>query len=134
LPADGGHVIGDGVYPRFGLPDAIGADKAAKADPVDGFGALELPGVALVEPVLGRLDLPAIVETLAEHAVLVADAVADCRDPQRRKRVEEARRQPAQAAIAKRRVRLVGDDRVIVQAARLDRRARLIFEAQIDGD
>ncbi len=37
--------------------------------------AADLPGVAVAQPVVGELDLPAVVDLLVEHAELVADAV-----------------------------------------------------------
>ena len=46
------------------------------------------------------LDLPAVDDGLREHAVLVADAVAERRQAERGHRIQKARRQPAQAAVA----------------------------------
>ena len=53
---------------------------------------------------------------LAEHAVFVADAVAHARHAQRGHRIEEAGRQPAEAAVAQRRVGLALGQRVDVDA------------------
>ena len=53
------------------------------------------------------LDLPAVLDLLAEHAVLVAQAVADRRDLERGQRVEKAGGQPAQPAVAQPRVGLL---------------------------
>ncbi len=83
-----------GVVHRF--------DAAAKADGVDHLGALELPGVAEVQPVLGLLLLPAIDHGLAEKPVLVADAIAVSGNAQGRHALHEARRQAAKAAVAQR--------------------------------
>ena len=58
------------------------------------------PRVGMEQPVVGLLDLVAVADLLPEDAVLVPQAVADRRDLQRRQRVEEAGRQPAQAAVA----------------------------------
>ncbi len=64
------------------------------------LGPDDLPRVGSTQPVVGVLDLPAVGDLLAEHAVLVAQAVADRGDLQRRQRVDEAGGQPAQAAVA----------------------------------
>jgi hypothetical protein len=48
----------------------------------------------------------AVLDVLREHAVFVADAVAERRQAQRGHRIQEAGRQPAQAAVAQRRVGL----------------------------
>jgi len=48
------------------------------------------------------LDLAAVVDGLREHAELVADAVAEGGQPERGHRVEEAGREPPQAAVAER--------------------------------
>ena len=53
------------------------------------------------------LDLAAFDDRLREHAVFVADAVAEGRQAQRGHRIQEARGQPAQAAVAQRGVGLV---------------------------
>ncbi len=83
-----------------------GVDTAAKADGVDHLGALELPGVAEIQPVLGLLLLPAIDDGLAEQAVFVADAVAVAGDAQGRHAFHEARRQAPQATVAQGRIGL----------------------------
>ena len=51
-------------------------DGAAKADLVRGVRPRHFPGIAEGQPVLRILVLPAILDHLAEHAVVVADAVA----------------------------------------------------------
>ena len=61
-------------------------------------------------------DLPAVLDLLAEHAVLVAQAVADRRDLQRRQRVEKTGGQPAQPAVAQPRVGLLLEQRLPVLA------------------
>ena len=60
----------------------------------------DLPRVGAQQPVVRVLDLPAVLDLLAEHAVFVAQAVTDGRNLKRRQRVEEAGRQPAQPTIA----------------------------------
>ena len=85
-------------------------DPATEVDRVGDGRARELPGRAVCEPWVGILDLASLDDVLSKHAVLVADAVAERRQPERRHRVQEASGQSAQAAIAERRIRLaVGD-------------------------
>ena len=79
---------------------------AAPADEVVHVGLGDLPRVPVDQPVVGLLDLPAVVDLLLEDAELVADAVADRRPLEGGQRVEVARRQPAQAAVAEPRLRL----------------------------
>ena len=66
-------------------------DRVAHVEPLD------LPGVAEVEPVVGLLVLEAVDDRLAEHAVLVADAVAPGREVEGGHGVEEAGGEAAQA-------------------------------------
>ena len=86
-----------------------------------GVGPGDLPGVPVPQPVVGRLDLLPVLDALAEDAVLVADAVAEERKGERRGRVDEARREAAEAAVAEAGVHLpLGDARQVV-AELLDR-------------
>ncbi len=64
------------------------------------FGTFQLPGIAVAQPVIGLLDLIAVGDVLAEHAVLVAYAVAHHRQLQRCAAVEKAGCQAPQAAVA----------------------------------
>ncbi len=70
------------------------------------FVARQLPGVAQLQPVVVLLDLAAAFDLLLEHAEVVADAVADRGQLQRRQRVHEASRQAPEAAIAEARIAL----------------------------
>jgi hypothetical protein len=79
---------------------------AAEVHAVADAGPRELPRRAVVQPGIGVLDLPAALDALREHAELVADAVAVRGQPERGHRIEEARGQAAEAAIAQRRVGL----------------------------
>ncbi len=65
------------------------------------------------------LDLAAVDDALREHAVLVADAVAEGGQAERGHRVEEAGRQPAEAAVAEGGVGLVLLD--VLELVRLQR-------------
>ena len=55
---------------------------------------------------IGLLDLATINEALREHAVVVADAIAEAGQLEGGHRSEKTGRQPAEAAIAQRRIRL----------------------------
>jgi len=111
LPADHRRVKGLGRHRGIRGPDGAAAafrHRAAKADAEAGLGAFEFPAVRLAQPFLGLLDLAAVgAEALAEQAVFVADAIAVGGAAQRRHRIEEARRQPAEATVAQRRVGFV---------------------------
>ncbi|MGY4432985.1 hypothetical protein ACVWWO_005462 [Bradyrhizobium sp. F1.13.1] len=112
-PADDRRVIGHRLHGLGRMPDrAIPAlvfdvlDTAAEANVIDHFGPLQFPGVAEAEPFVRVFLLPALIDDLAEQAVIVTDAVADRGDRQRRHAFHEAGGETAQAAVAERRVRL----------------------------
>ncbi len=63
------------------------------------FGPLDLPRIAVAQPVVGVLDLVAVLDVLAEHAVFVVNAIAHHRQVQRGAAVHEAGGQPPQAAV-----------------------------------
>ncbi len=112
----------------------LGGDRfhrAAEADLEGAFAPLELPRVAVVEPGLGQLDLPAVGDLLAEHAVDVADAVAMGRHVDRRHAFHEAGGETAEAAIAKRGIRFERGDHVEVDAERGKRLAHVVQQAEI---
>ena len=56
------------------------------------LGPHDLPGVALLEPLVRGLDLPTVADLLVEDPELVADSVADGRNLERRERIEIAGR------------------------------------------
>mmetsp|Transcript_6587 Transcript_6587/g.16993 ORF Transcript_6587/g.16993 Transcript_6587/m.16993 type:complete len:433 (-) Transcript_6587:446-1744(-) len=70
------------------------------------MGPLDLPRVSEGEPVVRLLLLEAVRDHLAEHAVLVADAVAPGGQVEGGHGVEKAGGEPAQAAVTQRRVAL----------------------------
>ncbi len=112
MGAVAGHDEVEGVrLDRLGGQPAARArgalDPAAEADRIAHLGPLEEPVVAGLQPRVGLLDLAAVADRLAEHAELVAHAVAEGRHAEGRHRVEEAGRQPAEAAVAERRIGLV---------------------------
>src|SRR6266542_3510132 len=58
------------------------------------------PGIGAAKPVIGLLVLPAVLDGLPEHSVLVPEAVADGRQLHRGHRVEEARGETPEPAVA----------------------------------
>ena len=135
LPADHRRVMGARDDAFAWLPDGASVhrlDMALEADLVAVVDAHEFPGMGLVQPVLGRLHLLAALEALAEQPVLVADAIAEGRAVQRGERLHETGRQPPQAAIAKRRVGLILQDHLLVQAQQGQRLAHLRLQFQVD--
>ena len=101
----------------------------------DGIAVVDLdefPGVGLVQPVLGRFDLLTALETLAEQPVFVTDAISEGRALQRRQRFHEARRQPPQPAVAKRRIGFVVQDFLLVEAQHPQRLIHGLFQPQVD--
>jgi hypothetical protein len=63
----------------------------------------------------GDLDLPAVANRLVEDAELVADAVADGRDLERRERIEIAGRQASEPSIPQPRLFFLLDERVQIE-------------------
>ena len=123
-PADDRRVVGDRVHGLGRVPDVAraaighrpGLDRAAEADQMGGVRPRDLPWIAEGQPVLRIFLLPAIVDDLAEHPVIVADAVAVRGDAQCRHALHEAGGQPAEAAIAQRGVMLDVAQPVVVDA------------------
>ena len=103
-PPEDRRVVGDGEHGFAGhpfvarrpVPAFAHGHGAAEADLVIGFAPLEFPRIAEGEPILGRLDLPAIRDGLAEQAEIVADAVAERRDADRRHALHETGGEAAQ--------------------------------------
>src|SRR5580698_8360539 len=81
-------------------------DAAAEMDVIDHRRPLKFPGVAETQPLVRIFLLPAIVDDLAEQTEIVADAVADRGDAERRHAFHEACGKTAEAAVAERCVRL----------------------------
>ena len=137
--AHDGGVVGDRedllarVPGVAGVPGAVGrsANGAAKADPVGEFRPLELPRVAEGEPVFRQLLLHAVDDLLLEQAVIVADAVAERVDLQRRHALHEAGGETAETAIAEGGVRLALAQLVEIDALQRQRLADGIGQAQI---
>jgi len=138
-PADHRRVVGRGDHPFARLPDEMrfvvlagdGVHRAAEADFIRALAPLEFPGIAVGEPGFGKLDLPSIGHLLAEQPVHVADAIAIGGDVDGRHGFHEAGGEPAEAAIAKCRVRLQSCDDVEIDAHRGERLADFVHHAEI---
>ena len=76
-------------------------DASKNAHLLGVFGTHHLPRAAENNPIIGMLDLVAVVEGLLEEPKLVVDAVAERRVVKRREGIEEARSEATKAAIAK---------------------------------
>ena len=63
------------THSTVGLGIAFGA--TAEFDALGVFGALQIPQDATTQPVIGHFDLITVFDALAEHAVSVANTVAD---------------------------------------------------------
>mmetsp|Transcript_15868 Transcript_15868/g.40296 ORF Transcript_15868/g.40296 Transcript_15868/m.40296 type:complete len:476 (+) Transcript_15868:1271-2698(+) len=102
----GVHLLGG--IPHKDLPPILlaRADMAVEADWIRHVRPLNLPRIAEREPVVGILALKAVLYRLAEHAVLVAQAVSPCGEILRRHRVQEARRKSPEPSISERGVAL----------------------------
>jgi hypothetical protein len=95
------HVVGVQPAPaHFAVASHEAFGAPAVLDALGVFGPLQLPQVAAAQPVVRLLDLIAVFDALAEHAVGVADAVADHRQAQGGATVHETGRQPAETAVA----------------------------------
>ncbi len=78
---------------------------------LDAFvGPRHLPRVRATQPVVRLLPLPAVLDRLPEHPVLVAEPVAHGGQLHGRHRVEEAGREPPEAAVAEPGVGLLLDE------------------------
>ena len=106
-------VVGKGGDLFAVVPDALFAlvvDVATEADDVVFAWAADLPGDVLLRPGIRALNLFAVFDILAEHAVFVADAVAHRRDTQGGKAVHEAGGEASQTAVPQARIAFFGDD------------------------
>ena len=96
-------------------------------------GAGDQPGVALVLPVVGELQLLAVHDALLEDAQLIADRVAEGGNLQGGQAVQVAGGQAAQAAVAQSRVGLHVEDVGGLEAQLLDGRPHGLDDAQVVG-
>src|SRR5579862_4859153 len=96
------------------------------------LGPRNLPRIAEAQPLVRLLHLPAIHDLLLEDPELVANAVADARNLQRRQGVEETGGESSEAAVAETRFLLAGEDRVEVQPELGHRIAHLGVASEVD--
>src|SRR6516162_10550920 len=85
------------THPIASLQVRAGLRVATEIDVRSRIRVHDLPGVALLQPLVGDLDLSAVAELLLEHAELVVDPVTDRRYLERRERIEIAGGEPSQA-------------------------------------
>ncbi len=138
-PAEHGGVVSDRDHGFHGMPGGLGQpvpgagaiDRAAEADQVADVGPGEFPRIAEGEPGFGIFLLPPVADDLAEHAVVIADAVAVGGDRQRRHAVHVAGGEPAEAAIAQGGVRLHLAQAVEIDVQLGERGTHLIDEVEI---
>ncbi|OQB89404.1 MAG: hypothetical protein BWX86_02467 [Verrucomicrobia bacterium ADurb.Bin122] len=93
--------------------------------------AADFPRITVDQPVVGMLDLVAIDELLLEQAVLVVDAVADGRVVVRGERIEEARGEAAETAVAQAHVLFQRAHGLEVHAERAHGLLRILVQAGV---
>ncbi len=97
----GDHLVGvDPVIMETPRIVGIFHHPAVELDGIDYLCTGEFPGIAIAQPVVRVLHLAAVLQALGEHAILIANAVTVTGNAQGGHGVQEAGRQPAQAAIA----------------------------------
>ena len=125
-------VVRDALHDPLGDPAHVHAPVlvdgalgvSAEADPMLDLEPADLPRVAVAQPAVGALDLPAVADVLIEDPELIAQPVADRGQVERRQRVHEARGEPAEATIAEPGLLLVLDQLLERRAGVAERRAR----------
>src|SRR6185436_5847941 len=78
------------------------------------------------------LHLPAVDYFLVKDAELVADAVGERRYLERRERIDEARGEPAETAVAETGLGLLREQYLEVEAEILNRVPHLVVDAEVD--
>lgn len=96
------------------------------------FGALDLPGIAETQPLVGLFHLPAVDDVLIEDAELIANPVAQRRDLQGSHGIEKTGRETPQTAIAEAGFFFLTQQFQKIQSQFLDRLARLVVDAEVD--
>mmetsp|Transcript_13500 Transcript_13500/g.35937 ORF Transcript_13500/g.35937 Transcript_13500/m.35937 type:complete len:419 (-) Transcript_13500:13-1269(-) len=134
-----GVIAGDRGVVRDGLDDLAPCPLPALAvvlkvtEEADGIGdveTLDLPRVAVDEPVVGDLNLVEILDLLLEHAILVADAVAPAREVESGEGIHEAGSETAEAAISEAGIALLGGHGLEVEADAV----KGLLELGVDAD
>ena len=133
-------VVRDAEYDLVGypahadLPAFVGEVLGAAAEPhlLRPLRPHELPGIAEAQPLVGLLDLPAVDDVLVEDAELVADAVAERGNLEGRQRVEKARGEAAETAVAEPGLLLLLQQLVEIETEPRDRALHEIVNAEVD--
>jgi hypothetical protein len=94
----------DGIGGMPFRPFAVVFGGAAETHGIVLVGAREFPGRTVLQPGFRLLDLLAVEDRLGKHPVLIAYAVAPGGQSEGGHRIEEAGRQPSQAAVAEGRI------------------------------
>ena len=110
----------------------LNPDVTSELDRLGILRTAKLERIAVLQPHIRNFHLITVLNFLFEHAVAVADAAAVRRIAQRRQRIQKAGCQTSQAAVSKRRIRLLILDHVQIQADLLQRVFHLIIEGQVD--
>ena len=106
---------------------------AAEAHAIAHAAVAAVPKVVHAEPGARDFALRAVLaDDLREDAVVVADAVAGRRITERRERIEKARGEPAETAVAEPGIFFLGGDAIEILAERLDRLAHLFQQAVLE--
>ena len=98
------HPLGEPAHAIASVVVEVGFGAPAELHVERDVRAHDFPRVAEAQPLVGELDLPAVANRLIEDAELVADAVADGGNVERRQRVHVTGRQAAEPAVAEARL------------------------------
>ena len=112
------------VHPRLGAP--------TKLHLIRDLRARDIPRVAVLQPFVGHLTLPAVADDLIENAELVANAVPERGHFDRRERVHVTRRQSAQSTIAEAGLFFLRKNLVQIIAKPAHRFARGFRDAEVE--
>src|SRR5690606_37377668 len=129
----GQHVVR--VDPAPARPAVAGVVEFAAPAETHALGVLrphDFPWVAVAQPVVGFLDLFAVLDALAKPAVLIAYAIAYYGQAQRGAAVEKAGGEAAQAAVAEARVVLGLGDLFEQQAEVVHRAGGGVRDAEVE--
>ena len=105
---------------------------AAEFDFEGVFGALQRPGIAETEPLVGGFHLPAVANLLIEDAVLVANAIADGGNVERGEGIHEAGGETAESAVAQARLFFLLDERLEIEAQLAHGLLGFVVDAEVD--
>mmetsp|Transcript_9957 Transcript_9957/g.31637 ORF Transcript_9957/g.31637 Transcript_9957/m.31637 type:complete len:620 (-) Transcript_9957:59-1918(-) len=109
----------------------VAFDVAVEADAVGHVLARDLEAIRAGKPIVRHLHLPPVDDLLLKQAVVVPDAVAPEREVLGRARVQEARREAAEAPVAEGRVRLVVVELLELEAQLLHGLAVVLLDVQV---